>query len=102
MSRLRYTQRAETDLDSIAAYTLKTWGIEQAYRYLDAVIACRESVAVKPELGRVHAPRPEYWRCETGKHVVFFRRDAGGDTLIVRILHERMLPDLHLRGTPEE
>lgn len=102
MTRLRYTRRAESDLDSIAAYTLEKWGLDQAQRYLNALFSCCESVAADLSRGRVHHPRPEYLRIEQGKHVVFFRRDASGETLIVRILHERMLPELHLTEDPEE
>lgn len=102
MTRLRYTRRAEADLDSIAAYTLEKWGLDQAHRYLNTVIACCEHVATDPSRGRVHHPRPDYLRAEQGKHVVFFRRDASGDTLIVRILHQRMLPELHLTEDTEE
>ena len=102
MTQLRYTRRAEADLDSIAAYTLGRWGLDQAQRYLDALIACCESVAADVSRGRVHQPRPEYLRTELGKHVVFFRRDESGATLIVRILHQRMLPELHLTEAPEE
>jgi len=77
-------------------------GLDQAQRYLDALFACCESVASDLSRGRVHQPRPEYLRVEQGKHVVFFRRDASGETLVVRILHERMLPELHLTQDPEE
>jgi plasmid stabilization system protein ParE len=34
MARLRFTARAESDLDSIAAHTLAAWGIDQTLRYL--------------------------------------------------------------------
>jgi toxin ParE1/3/4 len=101
VTQLRYTRRAEADLDSIVAYTLGRWGLDQAHRYLD-LIACCESAAADVSLGRVHHPRPEYLRTELGKHVVFFRRDESGATLIVRILHQRMLPELHLTEAPEE
>jgi plasmid stabilization system protein ParE len=47
-------------------------------------------------LGRAYAPIPPYWRFEHASHVVFFRREDGGDVVIVRVLHERMLPELHL------
>jgi plasmid stabilization system protein ParE len=40
-------------------------------------------------------------RREQGKHVVFYRRD-GGDILILRILHERMLPELHIGEAADE
>lgn len=102
MTRLRYTRRAESDLDSIAAYTLERWGLDQAQRYLDALLARCESLPADPSRGRVHHPRPDYLRIEQGKHVVFFRRDASGETLIVRILHQRMLPELHLTEDPED
>jgi toxin ParE1/3/4 len=39
---------------------------------------------------------PSYWRIEQGSHVVFFRRELNGDVVIVRVLHKRMLPELHL------
>jgi plasmid stabilization system protein ParE len=59
-------------------------------------------VATEVSLGRVHQPRPDYLRAEVDKHVVLFRRDEGGGTLIVRILHARMLPELHLTADLEE
>ena len=77
-------------------------GLDQAQRYLDALVGCCESVAADPSRGRVHHPRPEHLRVEQGKHVVFVRRDADGKTLTVRIRHERMLHELHLSGDPEE
>jgi plasmid stabilization system protein ParE len=45
--------------------------------------------------------RPGLRRREQGKHVVFYRRD-GGDILILRILHERMLPELHIGEAADE
>ena len=101
MSRLRYTARAESDLDSIAAHTVEQWGMEQALRYLSELEVCCRRLAEDPTSGRVHRPRPRYWRIEQGRHVVFFRREKNGDVLVVRILHDRMLPELHL-GDVEE
>jgi toxin ParE1/3/4 len=96
MGRLRYTARAESDLDSIAAHTVENWGMEQALRYVSELELCCERVAEDPASGRVHRPRPEYWRIEQGRHVVFFRREGNGDVLVVRVLHDRMVPELHL------
>ena len=98
---MRYTRRAEADLDGIGAYTLDRWGIEQCIRYLDALERACERLAQDPKLGRVHLPRPRYSRFEQGKHVLFFRRQAD-EVVIVRILHERMLPELHLTGEADE
>lgn len=38
--------------------------------------------------------RPGLRRMECGRHVVFYRSEAGG-ILISRILHQRMLPGRH-------
>ena len=101
MGAVRFTARAEADLDAIAAYSLETWGLEQALEYLALLEACFRELADDRARGRVHRPRPEYWRFEQGKHVVFFRREEGGGVLIVRVLHHRMLPALHLDENPE-
>jgi toxin ParE1/3/4 len=92
----RLTRRAEADLFDIADYTRQTWGDEQCARYLDLLEACCQRLADHPVLGRAcDKLRPGLRRREQGKHVVFYRRD-GDDILVVRILHERMLPELHL------
>ena len=38
---------------------------------------------------------------ESRVNVVFYQRD-GGDILILRILHERMLPELHIGEAADE
>jgi len=37
-----------------------------------------------------------------GKHAIFYRVEADGSLLIVRILHAAMLPELHLPGQSDE
>ncbi len=54
-----------------------------------------------PALGRPFAPIPTYLRLEQGSHVVFFHREPNGDVVIVRVLHKRMLPELHLDPSRE-
>jgi toxin ParE1/3/4 len=98
--KVRYTARAEADLDSIAAYTFEKWGIEQATEYVRNLEASCRSLS-DPKRGRVCRPLPMYRRFEHAKHVIYFRRDQRGDVLIVRILHERMLAALHLTGEDE-
>lgn len=88
--------RAEADLSEIADYTLRTWGEAQCERYLAQLEDCCQRLADHPILGRsCDAIRPGLRRREQGKHVVFYRR-VGEDIIVVRILHERMLPELHL------
>jgi toxin ParE1/3/4 len=52
-------------------------------------------LAGNPGLGRsCDHVRPGLRRMEHGKHVVFYREEAGG-ILVVRILHRLMLPEKH-------
>jgi toxin ParE1/3/4 len=92
----RFSRRAETDLLSIAAYTLRTWGENHALRYIGDLEACCQMLADNPALGRTcDDVRPGLRRMEIGRHVVFYREDAGGIP-VSRILHQRMLPERHV------
>lgn len=95
LARFRLSRRAEDDVLSIGAYTLKTWGEDQAVRYLDQIEACCRTLADNPRLGRkCDEVRAGLRRMKCGQHVLFYRQEAGG-ILISRILHQRMLPDQH-------
>ena len=93
MAPLRFSRRAEADLLEIGVHTLRTWGEDQAIRYLGDLEAFCRMLANNPQLGRrcediYHGLR----RMESGQHVVFYHEDARG-ILISRILHQRMLPE---------
>jgi toxin ParE1/3/4 len=91
----RLSRRAEADLLGIGAYSLKTWGEDRTVRYIDSLEECFRMLAGNPSLGRSCGDiRPGLRRMETGQHVVFYRDEAGG-ILVSRILHRRMLPDVH-------
>ena len=93
MAELRFSILAESDLLSIGAYTLRTWGEAQAGRYINGIEACCGLLAGNPGLGRAcDNIRPGLRRMEHGKHVVFYRQETGG-ILVVRLLHRSMLPD---------
>jgi toxin ParE1/3/4 len=95
MARFRLSRRAEADLLEITAYTLQTWGEDQAHRYLDQFESCFRKIAANPRLGRnCDQIRPGLRRFEHVSHVILFRTQADG-ILISRILHSRMLPDRH-------
>lgn len=96
MARYRLTKLAEADLDDIASYTFHTWGEAQCARYIEPLVACFQRLADHPMLGRSCSRiRPGLRRREQGKHVIFYRRE-GEDIIVLRILHERMSPELHL------
>ena len=95
MAAFRFSRRAADDLRSIADYTLRTWGKDQADRYLGKLEVCCQMLADNPALGRLCDDiRPGLHRLEHGRHVVFYRRERTG-ILVSRILHQRMLPDRH-------
>lgn len=93
MAAYRLSRMAETDLLQIANYTLNRWGQDQAVSYIDGLEACCRQLLNNPELGRTcdHV-RPGLRRMEYGRHVLFYRIEAGG-IIVYRILHQRMLPE---------
>lgn len=96
MSRVCYTHDAEHDIEKIAEYTIAQWGEKQCAEYLELLEqTCEVIIPQNVRHGRTVPQRPQLrrWRCE--RHVVYFRRVRGGIE-IVRILHERMLPQNHL------
>jgi toxin ParE1/3/4 len=95
MPKFRFSRRAEADLVSIGNYTLRTWGEKQAEHYLHQLEDCCRQLAENPELGRTcDDVRPGLRRMEQGRHVLFYREASGG-ILVVRILHQGMLPKRH-------
>ena len=95
MAGFRFSRRAEADLLSIGEYTLRTWGKAQAARYIGELEVCCQTLSDNPALGRLcDEIRPGLRRLQHGKHVVFYRQE-GTSILVSRILHQRMLPELH-------
>jgi toxin ParE1/3/4 len=102
VAKFRFSRRAEADLLSIGKYTLRTWGKAQTARYLRELEVACQTLADNPALGRAcDGIRPGLRRLEDGKHVIFYRRELTG-ILVVRILHQSMLPDRHDTGGPSE
>jgi toxin ParE1/3/4 len=95
VSDYTFSKLAESDLQAILDYTVDTWGEEQAEVYLDGLVDCFNGIAKTPLLGRgCDDLRPGMRRIEYEKHVVFYRRTKAG-LRIVRVLHQRMLPNRH-------
>ena len=94
MAAFRFSRRAEADLLNIGGYTLHTRGEAQADRYIGELETCCQMLADNPSLGRpCDDIRPGLRRIEHGKHVVFYRLQKPGGLLVVRVLHQRMLPE---------
>jgi toxin ParE1/3/4 len=93
VATVRFSGCAKADLLHITKYTLRTWGEAQATRYLASMERCAKMLARNPALGRrCDSVRPGLHRFENGQHVLFYRLVSDG-ILVIRILHQRMLPD---------
>jgi toxin ParE1/3/4 len=91
----RLTRRAEADMTEIVRYTLDRWGEDQTARYVDELQSHFELLAESPFAGRAYIEvDPALRRIEFQRHVIFYRPEEGG-VVILRILHQRMLPIRH-------
>ena len=91
-----YTWEADDDLVEIGVYTCMEWGDAQWALYRELLThACETLIPQNADRARAVEGRPglRRWRCE--RHVIYFRTVDDG-LEIVRVLHERMAPELHL------
>lgn len=92
MPKYEVLRAAKSDLHEIALFTLENWGEEQAIRYISGLRDSFQLLAMTPGLGRAcKNVIPGLRRFEVRKHVVFFLRSQES-VLIVRVLHQQMLP----------
>ena len=96
MSSYRLTGQADQDLIDIYLYTLETFGQQQAERYATSMRSCFSLLADMPHMGRqADGIRPGVRRHKHGGHVIFYREDAGEDSLLIlAVIHSRMRPEL--------
>jgi toxin ParE1/3/4 len=94
--KAKLTRAADLDLQEIAEYTRAKWGDAQAAAYHFLLErACLHIIPENVALARKVESRPKLWRWRCEHHIVYFRREADA-IVIVRVLHERMLPLRHL------
>ena len=88
--------KARADLDGIWNYSVQTWGVEQAERYIRAINTTFETLAEKPELGRLYKDVYENLRVyPSGSHLIFyFASEKSID--IVCVLHKSTDIQSHL------
>jgi len=113
MARFRISRPAEADIANILAASAQHWGIAGRRRYAAVLAAAMRSVAAVPEgpltrdrtellsglrsfhLRHAHSNEPGA-KVRSPVHLLYYRV-AGPDLIeIVRVLHERMEPSLHL------
>ena len=92
MPKFVVSRPAGSDVRGIIRYTRLQWSAEQAARYAAGLRECFLKLAQSPGMGRgCDSVSIGLRRFEHGKHVVFYRIVTGG-ILIVRVLHQRMMP----------
>jgi toxin ParE1/3/4 len=92
VTRFILSAAARQDIDAIAAYTKRTWSLQQTDPYLGQLEDGFHLLAQNPSMGRpCKEIDPELRRFEVGKHVVFYRVKKG-TVRITRILHQQMIP----------
>lgn len=110
MARFRLSGPARADLAGILATSLERWGEDGRARYAALLAAAMRSIAAAPEAPAtrdraelVPGVRSFHVRqvrgahgVKTPVHVLYFRVTSSSVIEIVRVLHERMEPSLHL------
>ena len=96
MKPINVTGRAAKDLKEIARYTRDRWGGAQMERYLAEIEALFHRLRSTPELGKERRDIDRNLRSFPVRSHVIYYRVTGRDIVIVRILHQGMLPVRHL------
>ena len=93
---VRYSPKAQADLDNIWYHSLREWGAPQADAYIRSLHAAIQLVVEFPGAARdVRHIRPGLVKYQVGSHFLFMRiRSQSID--VVRILHQRMDHSRHL------
>lgn len=83
------TRDAESDLEEIARYTLKTWDARRLEAYRQRLEHRLELLLANPEQGRNHPMLSQDFRYVVeGKHYIFYRR-VDREVEVLRFLHCR-------------
>lgn len=90
MAAYALSRAAEDDLARIAAYTVETFGIEQAIAYRDGLKRAFEFLAENPRAARLRAElKPPLRAHRFQSHLIVYDIRADGSILIVRVRHGR-------------
>jgi len=94
---IEFTPKARRDIEDIWGHSLERFGVDTAEAYLRDIKRAAETVANDPRRGRAcDDVRAGYRKFSVGAHVLFFKTFEN-KVVIVRILHQRMDFERHLR-----
>lgn len=96
MHKIVKSPLAEDDLIDIWQYSYNKWGVDKAVEYLLQLDTGIQGLASNPEIGKTRENiRRGYRSIQINRHVIYYRVDAEIID-IIRVLHERMIPNKHL------
>lgn len=96
MYKLYKQAQAEQDLINIWLYTYEAWGEAQADRYFQELNSGLKTLSHNPDIGKNRdSIREGYRSFQINRHVVFYKL-ASSTIQIMRVLHVRMDPELHI------
>lgn len=90
MKNYRLSAASQDDLRKIKAYSIATWGEQQAREYLDAIEKTLERLVISPDLGKKRDELFLGLRSFSVKQHVIFYRCHQEELEVVRVLHARM------------
>ena len=97
MGRLEFSPRAQRDIEEIWDFSFERFGFEKAEAYMRDLQRAAATVAEDPRRGvSCDDIRAGYRKFSVGSHVLFYRASEAR-VVIVRILHQRMDFDRHLK-----
>jgi len=100
MPIFKLSKKAKTDLKSIALYTEREWGRTQRNTYLKQFDECFYKLAENNDIGiACDNIKDNFRQFPIGSHVIFYKKNLKGVIEIIRILHKRMLPNVHVLNT---
>lgn len=96
MSSVKLSAAAAADLRAVAIFTASTWGKRQARDYHEALLKRLQMLAASPGMGRGRPGLGDGLLCFPAEsHVIYYTESRGG-IWVVRILHKRQDPALHI------
>lgn len=98
MLRLIFTDEAKQDLVAIRHYTQETWGTLKAKSYLGELRNTLRRLQEMPLMGSDHSSDigagVRGFSCAS--HMIYYRIHEN-DLLVLAILHQSMIPSLHMK-----
>lgn len=90
MKSVKYARRANADLEDITDYTARTWGAQQAKKYIREIRSQIEGIASGDLISHpLQFTRDGMFKCRVNRHLIIFEQ-TDDMIFIVRILHEAM------------